>query len=274
MLNQFRTLLLNLSYDPSSPEDHIPADFIPRVLPTVLSRVYDILFPPKTSRFYKQFLAQNYLGLIDAAGMSDVTIEKDNRMSYSLDTGEFFKIHRNSNPIQGPNNNGRFPVFVSGSFITNLQSNYYYDQFTITQIGHTNNVSIKSDITGLYHNEIGTATSPDFSTVELVFEDGVVSKPVNISTTGISFCIAGTNASFTDIDTAGKTWTFTVESPYVFNFQTVYNNLNTSNLPMDLFNYRKDVDVSNHQNIWLLHYNSVYKFAAFLSAYVAKVQTL
>jgi len=264
MLNHFRTLLLNLPF--TQEKDHIPEGFYGVKLPDGLQAVYDVLFPPNSSRYFKLFLAQNYLNIINGAGMSADVKAFDNRISYDLTNEEFFKINRFSNPKIS---NSKFPLFVSGKLTSVKTNNYFYDAFLIRQVSNTNQVTIYSRVNGNYIKGTSTYLDPSSAGITLDFSNVTVSAAVDIGTTGISFII-GAGETFTS--TSDKTWEFVVEAPYEFEFEAIMDRI----LALDPFKiFRKyDLDLTKFENLWNLHYNPVYKFSAFLLAYVTVVNSL
>jgi len=260
MLNHDRTLLLNLDYVANS--EHIPSEFKAMQLPKELQAIYDILFPQGSSRYYKLFLAQNYLSVIFAAGLSADLEKFDKRISYSVLDNEYFKINRVSNPDISDFN---FPIFISGSYNNVARNKYYFDHFEIQQVGNTNRVTVYSPVNNLYHSETESFTMYDPARAEIMLE-GVV----RISNTGISFAIAGLDITSTE----RKRWSFIVEAPYTFDFTTVYNNLVTSDKVDGLFQFKPEIAVTNYDNLWTMHYNPVYKLAGLLLAYIEKVNSI
>lgn len=83
MLNHYRTLLLNLE-DINDTEEHITPAFKPKILPTSLVKIYNILFPEGSSREVKLSLAQVFLNLIDSLNLTSEILLYDPRISYSI----------------------------------------------------------------------------------------------------------------------------------------------------------------------------------------------
>lgn len=266
MYNQFRTLLLNLPYAGDGAE-HIPSTFNGVILPSVLLSIYNILFPANTSRYYKNFLAQNYLQIIASAGLSDVFTTLDPRISYDIDSNEYFKIYRTSNPIVSDVTS---PIFISGQYNNIASNNYYYDNFLISQIGSSNNIVVYSTINNVYLNGINTFLSPDNAHISVTFNNGV-SEPVLIGRTGLSFTLGGGN---TFSDGSGRTWSFIAEAPYVFNFNAIMSALSNNPNVAALFNYHPAVDVTTYSNLFNYNFNTVYQLAGLLVAYVLKCNSL
>lgn len=265
MLNHFRTLLLNLSYDGNETE-HIPVGYVSRPLQTPFAEIYKQLFPTGASRFYKLFLAHNYIEIVKAAGLEDDLKKIDPRISYQLDSSDFFKIYRYSNPVISSSNH---PIFVYGQYTSNKVNDGFYDNFEITQVGSTNRVLIYSTINEYYINGSETfPTSESAAEITLTFTNGT-SDPVKIGSTGITVVFGG-GATFTS--TGSKTWEFLVESPFTFNLNAVIDRL-PPDLVDKLFRFAKDVDTSKYENLWKQHYNIVYRLAGLLLAYVSKLNS-
>ncbi len=108
-------------------------------------------------------------------------------------------------------------------------------------------------------DDVGAEITLDFTEI--------VSTPVVIGSTGISFSIGG-GPTFTD--SADKTWEFLVEAPFSFRFDEIFSDLLTSNTSA-LFKYKPTVDVSTYENLWNKHFNPVYRVAGLLLAYVTKL---
>ena len=264
MLNHFRTLLLNLSYAGDRAE-HIPKDFSGIILPQVFNEIYDSLFPKSTSRYYKLFLAQNYIRIIQAAGLTPL-FELDNRISYS-DSGDFFKIHRNSKPNIS---NIDIPIFVYGDYIANNSNLSYYDNYLISQVSNTTNILVYSTIRKVYISGDLEFDTPDVEAeITLNFVNGV-STPILIGNSGISFSVGG-GAVFSS--TSNKTWEFLVEAPFVFSLNRVIDNLQSNDINTVLA-AKATIDTTKYDNLWKQHYNPVYKLAGLLLGYVARIDNL
>ena len=269
MLNHFRTLLLNLSF--FEPWEHIPKGYTAKKLPDDLRMLHDKLFAPKCSRYFRLFLAQNYLNMVRAADMQDYVTAFDNRISYDLLTEDFFKINRSSNPKLS---NAAFPLTVRTPLLSAEHSDYYYDSFLISQVDNTNNITIYSRIKGKYLNGVNEYDDPEDSDAwtTLAFSDSTTTcTPVFIGQTGVSFTITKlTSGAFTA--TSDKTWEFIIEAPYKFDALPIITQLQSIDVFKVLKKYSNELD--DLEDIWLTHFNPVYKFAAFLTGFVTVVNTL
>lgn len=267
MLNHFRTLLLNLPYDGQGNE-HIPSQFSGLILTSPFKELYSILFPQGSSRYYKQFLAHNYISIIRAAGLEDELKVIDSRISYSTDNTDFFKIYRYSNPAISST---AHPIFIYGQYRGIETNSNFYDNFLVTQVDNTENVLVYSTVREVYINSLGQQfTTPD-AEAEIVLDlsNGMTSEPVSIGSTGISFVISGA-ATFTA--TSDKTWEFLVESPFKFNITTILSQLKAYDINK-LNNFAPKVDVANYINLWNQHFNDAYRLAGLLLAYVTKLNS-
>ena len=89
MINHFRTLLLNLS-NIGVATDYIPTEFTAQVLSGRFLSIYQILFPPGSSRQRVMELGQAYLELLRAANIEEVVTAQDTRITYELDSFKNF----------------------------------------------------------------------------------------------------------------------------------------------------------------------------------------
>lgn len=268
MLNHARTLLLNLSYE--SEEEHIPPNYNKRALSQDLSLLYNTLFPVSSSRNYKFFLCHNYLNLIEAAGMTSHVLAYDPRVSYSLDTTQFFKVSRETTPISSDPD---YPIFVLGELQSVNNSDYTFDTFVIRQFEDQSLVSVYSRMKSKYIDPAGgdDLYSVDVATRPVTFSSSDISDEMGIGETGLSFVIGRkTGTSFTD--TSYKYWEFSAETPYRVDILSIITGIENLNGMHKLKKY--GVDISEYENMWNYHFNSVYKFAAFILAYVKVIDSL
>jgi hypothetical protein len=95
--------------------------------------------------------------------------------------------------------------------------------------------------------------------------------------TGLSFTITG---PFNDPDLGfavdgERKWSFTAETPFVFDFVAKLKELEAnSGIVEAMLAYGDTTTSSNYENIWNMHYNSVYRFAGLLMCYVERLHTL
>ena len=267
MYNHFRTLLLNLPYAGNA-EEHIPTTFNGIILPEPLSSIYKLLFPDGTSRYYKRFLVQNYLQLIESAGISNVLTNIDPRITYDLTTSNYFKFYRNSNPVV---KDIMHPIFISGKYSNNSSSDSHYDNFLISQVGNSTNVTVYSTVNKVYLTPTGKTNDPIAAELTLTIGDGNTTKCIPIGGTGVSFSLGGAN-TFTN--SSDKTWEFIVESPYIFDFNATLQALLTNPTTKELFEFKPEVDVTKYKNLFDTHFNNVYRLAGYLVAYVIKCNSI
>jgi hypothetical protein len=106
--------------------------------------------------------------------------------------------------------------------------------------------------------------------ISLNTEGSSISKSVAIGDTGLSFSLSGSFDNF--ISSAVRTWEFTAESPFRFDFQAKIDELtNHQHLIDRMLAYRHSECTSTYENIWNMHYNSVYRLVGLLFAYVERV---
>lgn len=268
MLNHFRTLLLN---KPSAtPSEHIPVEFSSKVLPSDLKKIYDKLFVPNSTNFYRFFLVQNYLNIISGAGLQDYVTAFDNRISYDLNDQSYFLVNRASNPIIS---DPEYPIQILSNLSSVAYSDYHYDAFTIAQVSNSNNVTVYSKTKGKYLKNNGEFDSPSDSAcwIPVPFPNGFnTSSPIFIGHTGVSFAITNLSGeAFTT--TSNKFWEFLIESPYTFDVLFVVRQL----IEMDVFKiFKQYTDVSELERMYIAETNTIYKFAVILIAYVTVINSL
>jgi len=257
MLNQFRTLLMNLSYA-GDPDEHIPNNFQSLILPRELDNFYNVLFPRGASRFYTKFLTFNYLQLIDSSIYRDVPVSLDSRISYDLkDSTSYFRIRRNSVPNAS---NLSFPIYIYGHYINNIQAGNLNDSIEISQIGATSAIKVISLIQNKTYLDNYT----------LSFTNNT-SQMVEIPETALTFQISGAN--FTS--SSNKHWTFYTEDCFVFDFDLFYSTLkNQVSTVESMLAYNKTKVPSFYELIWRQQANSVYQCVGLLNAYTLRVNSL
>jgi len=280
MLNHFRTLLLNLE-DKSDKAEHIPVGFVPITLPTPLEAFHKLIFPPSASRFNRLFLAHNYLRYIEASNLTDDILTYDKRISYNLTSNKdlYFKYHRISNPrIVSANpsaNDKKVQITLKGKYDSTTNLDRFYKIIRIEQLTNSLNVKIQSVEYNAEGNMIVLETYTN--STALVFNNVYgtstgYSQFIDISKIGIKVMIY---APTTFTATSDKAWEVLVESPIVFDFNSTYNTvLNSTDIVTDMLKQIPSTDTSKYEQIWKGHFNKVYKLAALLIAYVARVDNL
>lgn len=262
MINEFRTLLLNLPYNQDKSE-YIPEEFTGFTHTAAMKDFYDLLYPARTSRFYKAFLTHNYLSMISAAGLENYIVRDDSRVTYDLNNNiQFFKFNRNTNPIV---NDPNHELVVSGDYINSVQNNNFYEIVLIKQKGNTATVDISSKLNNQFFKKDQVVTFP----TPISTANTGASAPIAISNTGLSFQIIS-YVNFTS--TINKSWEFITEAPFAFNFNAFYSNLKANNhiitRMLDVPGKHKD---TTPENLWNQHYNPVYKVAGLLIAFVDRI---
>jgi hypothetical protein len=277
MVNHYATLLLNLSGE--NTPGGISSYFVNRGysklnLPVKLKSFYDILFPPNTSGYQKQFLCYNYLRILNATRLISSVTKHDPRVTYDLDSlTEYFRTYRISQPTT---NNSSYSILVFGKYITTGKNNYYYNSFSVTQLGSTNTISVFSDIDHAYlkGGNKGNKLNPEL-VIDVIQSAGssTSSTIIPVGDTGLSFSINGPINIFNQ--SSNKSWSFIAESPLSFNFNDLFNSLVSQNNIVDsMLSYSYPDDTKTNENIWATHFNDIYRFAGLLNCYVERVNGL
>lgn len=250
-------------------------DYTQITLPLELQKIYSILFPPNTSTYYKHFLVYCYLRIIAAAGMSKASTVHDNRITYDLDAlTDYFRFAR---ATISESNDPSFKLLISGKIKSEETLKYYANNFVIRQIGDTNNILVFSTTQEEYYKP-GKLPSKSPEGMEIPLTTNITSPGVSViipvGDTGMYFSITG---PFQEIEnnfstTSFKTWGFTVETPFSFDFYSKLKELETNYQAVDdmFLKYRENSNASN-EYLWKQHFNSVYRFAGLLLGYVERV---
>jgi hypothetical protein len=268
MINHYRTLLLNLP-DKGDPNEYISPGFLPVALPPELQAFYNLLYPAGSSRFYTQFIEFYCESLLHASNQTDMLKSIDSRITYDLsDLSNYFAINQVTQPVNSAYN---YPLLLSGSYSVSPKVNSYFEGFTISQVGESNNILIFSNVSKLYVNGSVTSTTGDTTVqIPLTFSNGM-SNIFTIGATGISGRIGGDGSQFGS--TGDKQWTFIGQAPISFDFITFYNTMNTSqSVVNNMLAYGPTS--SNDVNLWNQHFNPVYKLVGLINSYVYKVNSV
>lgn len=270
MLNHFRTKLLNLSYDSSAVTEHIPINFRAVSLPPALNDFYNIIFPAPTSRYYKLLLAHIYLRYIESSNLTDDIFISDSRRSYDLnESKDFFKFRRLSNTkivVGNGTTDNNIKLLVHGKYDPQISLDTFYETIKVTQLNSLAKVSIVSvnsldETLNIYVGQSSTITFDGPSNTGY-------SSLINVGTTGLSVRFYSPT-DFTD--TSNKAWKFIAEAPIVFDFDQIFNKLLSSTVVEKMLALKPIYDTSKYESMWRLHYNKIYRFAALLIAYIARV---
>lgn len=273
MVDHFRTLLLNLSYN-NDRSEYIPSSFTARRLPAELQAIHDVLFPVGTSRYYRLFLAHNYMKLLEAAGIEEDIKQFDGRITYNVSATSFFKLHRISNPVyvspESPTSDDKLmKLHVTGKYAHAVNLNNFYETIKITQTGTTNvfrvdSVDAEDNVINTYHTGLTIDFDDQFGATS------GTSEVIDIGQTGLSFYFY--SESTLGSQTAGKVWKFIAESPISFDINTTYELLKNSEYKIDgMFLQKASIVTDKYDNLWKKHFNKVYKLAGLLMSYVARV---
>lgn len=296
MVNHYASLLLNLAGENKIAEnksyftDH---NYNQLELPSALKEFQNLLFPPGSSFYYRQFLCYCFLRVLHSANMQQEIIKYDKRISYDLDSlKEYFRLKRSSVPTTS---NPNFTLTLLGEYSLTGANNYYFNSYTITQNGTLPEVFVYSDVDKIFLKK--DKTSPikaDDMSIPLTPASSLsaggnfyaggdyvpyrMTKAVPIGTTGLSFVLLGNFddsvlSGFKFTDTADKYWNFIVESPFIFEFMYFFNKLiMRDTVVVRMINYG-EADTTN-LNIFNNHYNEAYRFSGLLNLYIEKVNLL
>lgn len=271
MINQYRTLLLNQT-DQGNSNEYIASGFNAITLPTQLQQFYNLLFPTSISRYYAQFLVFCYLQILRAANQEQFVTSLDNRITYQLENiNDYFLINQISVPVLS---NFKFPISIFGQYQIDSNIAKNYEDILISQITGIY-VSIYSKTKNLYYNQ---QTSSSNLTSDFIIKlssnlMNTTSDTINVSTTGLSFVIAG---SLVDISSAsGLTWEFIGQAPFNFDFNAIFTSLLTNQVIVNnMLSFNPVANDSSSLNLWKLHYNPVYRFAGLLNCFVLQLNKL
>jgi hypothetical protein len=311
MINHFATLLLNLNTFETSPsvsnyflgneleeilttEDNelliledlktyinitkmynvlINKDYVKLNLPKELNDFYDIIFPPASSKYFKQFLLYCYLRLISSTDKNEDIKKFDSRISYNLDEIEsYFRLNKLSSPLT---NNTNFKVIPAGKFLVTETIEAPVQNFLIRQKENTNYVYVFSMTDGKYYKygKQASSVSTDME-IEIIPANSAnnISKEIKIGETGVSFTLFSKQTLNSLTDSNNSLWLFSVESPLKFDFLNKFEELNRySPIVTSMLNFHKDVCSETYELAWNKHFNTVYKFTNLLLAYVERV---
>jgi hypothetical protein len=277
MVNHFATLLLNESgekIDIKNKSYFTDRNYNKLLLPTPIARVYDLILPRDSTFYYKQFLCYVYLRILQATNSTAFALSLDPRISYDLDLlQEYFRLSRVSAPSASDFN---YALLVSGSFVGTRKKNYYYDRYTVKQIGTLPEVAIYCDTDQVYLNgsrEEDHLTEAMHIPLILDSHSNYSTKQIDLGGTGLNFVITGELSKFAE--TADKYWSFVVDTPSDFNFNQVFSKIAQQPQLVDkLFEYSDTGFADKNYIAWQTHFNPLYRFSAFLNAYVERVNAL
>ncbi len=294
MVNHYASLLLNSAGENKIAEnksyftDH---NYNALDLPSALKDFYNMLFPPGSSFYYRQFLCYCFLRVLHSANMQKEITKYDNRISYDLDLlKEYFRLKRSSVPTTS---NPNFTLTLLGEYSVTGANNYYFNSYTITQNGTLPEVYVYSDVDKVFFKKDKTSPvknddmripltpSSSLSSGNLYIGGDYIpyrmTKAVPVGNTGLSFVLMG---NFDDspvpgkfTDTADKYWNFIVESPFIFEFIEFFNKLVMRDTVIARMIKYGDTNITN-LNIFNNHYNEAYRFSALLNLYIEKLDAI
>jgi hypothetical protein len=248
-------------------------DYSPMNLPDALETFHSILYPEKSSKYYKQFLLYSYLRLIDATNLREQVKAYDKRITYDLE--EFSEYFRSPRLSPTTTNDLSFKLLVSGDMVTNEFTEAFSNHIVVSQIGQTGAISIYS-ITQREYYKPGVPSSSKLTGMDVDISQFIdptkptVTRPIALSETGLSIILTGPFDQFSQ--TLGKVWTFSAEAPFVFDYSSKLALIDNSDQKIDtMLNYARDISNPVFENIWRGHHNSVYRLAGLLVAYVERM---
>jgi hypothetical protein len=252
----------------------IDRNYMKVTLPPALQRVYNMLFTTTASMFYKQFLIYSYLRAIAATDKADEIKREDSRISYNLDDMvDYFKFRK---IVIGPSSNPNYSLLVYGKGVSDETSRDFSATYTVRQVLDTSTVLIYSDTQKLFYHPTLPPSKSDINMAVGISQstaNSLLSNPVAVGGTGLSFAIAGPKPGTPDFThSPSKVWQFTVDSPINFNLLDKVKLLDTySTTTDDMFAYEHSSCNQAYQNLWTMHYNPVYRLTGLLLAYVERV---
>jgi hypothetical protein len=113
------------------------------------------------------------------------------------------------------------------------------------------------------------------TTLTLAENNTTVTKAVNIGETGLRFNITGpftAEAPIGFLTSGGRSWSFSAEAPFVFDFKGKIAELNANyQIVENMLSFGDELCDHSYTRMWHLHYNDTYRLAALLLAYVQRV---
>lgn len=264
MLNHFRTLLLNSTYDGTDP--HVPNDFVSKPLTPVLSKLWTILF--SSNNYRNGALVHAYLNLVISSGLEEELTRYDQRTSYDPKKPSYFDFNQITTTSYSDSN---FPLFVTGEYSNLYLDNSTGDTFVVTQVGTSNVIRVLSRATGKYVNNSGFFNDPEDAEIELTFTSNL-SQPIQLYQTGLTFVI-NKNASTSFDAVSGKIWSYSTTGPLELDIKNridTFINAETFELFSFLDNPTSLLLVNDAREEKI----STKKFALLLSAFVATINDL
>jgi hypothetical protein len=249
----------------------IDRNYVQLNLPTELQQFYNVLFPEGSSNYYKIFLLYSYLRLLDSTDRGTEIKNYDSRISYDLsDIKDYFRFNKTTNFVP---TNTEYQLLLSGKYANDITANSYRNTFTVYQVNDSREVLVYSNTQNMYYKQ-GAKMSKNpagmSSTLSATQSDGRVSKEIYIGGTGLFFSITGPLDYF--MSTADKRWSFSVEAPFVFDFNEKLKELNISSRVVDnMLTYKRDSCNLTYERLWQMHHNDVYKMVGLILAYVERV---
>jgi hypothetical protein len=273
MLNHFRTLLFNETFIGHG--EHIPYGYAKKTLPQKIEQLYKKLFPANISRHFKHFLVQSYLNILKSTDFTSKVLAFDPRITYDLNSSDFFKVARTSSITAS---DPTFELKITQGFNTAAYNDFYYDIYTVEQIGSSAVVSVFSQVKQKYlkDNSLYDSSIPD-CWIDLVRDTSNQAQTsyqdVAIGYTGAKFKLFEPSIEAM-LGTSGLTWSFVIEGPYVFDVIDIFKSIEQADPFKVLKQYVTGSELDEYKHIWDFNQNPMYKFSAFLLALITVVNNL
>jgi hypothetical protein len=243
MINQFASVLMNMDYQ-NNPDEIVAPGYFARNLPSSLSIVHAMLFPPSSTRFYTQFLFYNYSRILSSVEQDDIIYALDPRITYDLNTDfSFFNIATSKVLTSPVNTSLRFTgIYIPAEGVETNIENFRIQKF------NTNSITIQSTSTNEYMTLTGRTTTLTSSAVFPVTQDGNLNQslPIPVGNTGIAVVIVG-NLSY--LFSSAFLFTFYLEAPLSFDINALYNSLFFSPYYSNLLLTNSSVDLSHEKKL-------------------------
>jgi hypothetical protein len=247
--------------------------FIKINLPTELENFHELLFPKTNNAHKNQFLLYTYLSLVNSTDLKKFTTYFDNRITYDLTEWDnyfkFFYVTYKKDDLNG------FNLLFSGKFDAVEFENQGPLVFNISQQNNLNKILVYCPIIKKYLKSGKSSDANYFDMdIDVVFSNNTnSSKAIEVGNTGLFFRFIGQPEAFTT--SSNKLWSFSLESPYIFDFLNFFDNLlKNYNIIDNMLRFKSTECNISYENLWRTHYNSVYKVAGLLLAYVERVNIL
>lgn len=185
----------------------------------------------------------------------------------------FFKQHKLTN-YTAPD--AVFNILLMGAASTNDNTEADTNNFIVKQIPETSSVQVYSTTEQKYYK---AGKLPGYSSADMSIAVTPTGTAPNVSTaipvgdTGASFSIVGPLADL--INVQANPLFFSIEAPYSFNLVAKLKELdNAQQVVSDMLNFGSGAANVSYENMWKMHFNSVYRLSGLLLAYVERVHSV